>query len=220
MKIDKSRFLLLTTSLAATAAAALVVSTSACNTTTTETDAGGNNTPGTDAGNNHNGDSSTADGSTKTDAGDAGDGAVACLGTDGTAPLCEEVDGGADSGAAAKCSFECTNVSKLLKAGVAAAISSCMDTTVADPTVEGACSNALAPCVEGAVAKACDDDTAAAYCTTTLQACGDASAVPTQAECVSVVKALSGEGKTMLTSCTAEGDCGSCFDNARTGTLF
>lgn len=212
MKIDKSRFLLLTTTLAATTAGAVAVTTTACNiTNTTDTDAG-SATPGADAGNDKD---SSSDGSTSADAG------AACLGTTGKAPFCGPEVEGTDAGVPAKCAFECSSVSKLFKTGVAAAISSCLDTRVSDPTVEGACYDELTPCVEGALAGACDDSTAATYCTTTLQACGDAGTVPSQADCVRVVKALSADGRTALTNCTVEsaGDCGACFDALKTGGL-
>lgn len=219
MQIDKSRFLFLTSSLAATAAA-VVVSTSACGTTTTATDTdAGTDDPtaddsGTDGGSS---DGSAGDGSSSTDASDA---AVACLGTDGTAPFCGPEIEGVDGGPPAKCQFECSNVSKIFKTGVAVEISACLDKDVPDPTVEGACFAGVAPCVEGALAKACEDDTAAAYCTTLLAGCGDAAPVPSQADCIGVVSALSAAGKTSLSDCTAEGGCGGCFDSVAAGTLF
>jgi hypothetical protein len=67
---------------------------------------------------------------------------------------------------------------------------------------------------------ACDDMTAAEFCTTTLAECGDASPAPTQAQCVSLVKAMSGQGRTALQECTMESACDDCFNMATDGTLF
>lgn len=219
MKIDKSRFLLLTTSLAATATA-LAVATVACNSTSTSTDAGDQQPSTTpDGGGN----------TTNSEGGTDGGGGEQCLGTDGTAPMCSPTgegggdDAGADGGATvAKCQFECQSAVSTFKTGVAVAINSCLDKAVADPTVEGACAGALPGCASEAIAQACDDPTAAEFCTTTLAQCGgddagaDAGAgAITQDKCIAVAKALSGEGKTTLTTCITEGnDCGSCFATA------
>ncbi len=209
MKIDKSRFLLLTTSIAA-ATTALVVSATGCNTVHTEDDAGSSSgsTPTADSG------SSTDD-----DAGEGGatsdaDAALACLGNTGAAPLCGPANEGEDAGGLAKCSYECDKFNATFKTEVAKDISACLDTAFEGPTFEG-CAGAAPPCVEAAVAKACDDPEADTYCTTLLAGCGDAGVAVTQEQCVSFVRALSNEGKTTLTTCTAEGTCGDCFDQLK-----
>jgi len=211
MKIDKSRFLLLTTTLAATATA-LVVAT-ACNTTSTSTDNDGGTPVNPDSGN-----STDAAGNSE-GGGDGGGDAGACLGTDQTAPFCGPEVEGMDSGVPAKCTTECDSVSALFKGGVAAEISACLD-KLPDPTQEGACNTGLPGCVTDAVAKACDDPTAAEFCATT---CGADSGVEdagfTQRECEAVAKALSTQGRETFTNCAAESGCGFCFDLASKGQL-
>jgi hypothetical protein len=226
MKIDKSRFLLLTTTLAATAAAGVIASTSACTTTTTSTDAGDN--------------SPTDSGSTKTDGGTTGDGSTTgdggqetCLGNEGAAPTCEPAeepdagagyDAGADAGSAkAKCVEACNAANSLFKTQVAVAVSACAD-KVPSPSAE-ACFSELEPCIKTALSKACADDTAAAYCTELLTSCVseggvDAGPAITQADCIAVVKALSGEGRASLTECVDNGTCQDCFDSIKTGSVF
>jgi hypothetical protein len=226
MKIDKSRFLLLTTSLAATATA-LAVATVACNSTSTSTD------------NDSGPPTTTPEAGGGGDGGKTDGGGEQCLGTDGTAPMCSptgegggDEDAGADdagdggtAATVAKCQFECQTASSTFKTGVAVAINACLDKAVADPTVEGACAGALPGCATEAIGKACDDDTAAAFCTENLAQCGGggddagtdgggASGI-TQDKCVAVAKALSGEGRTSLSTCISEGNsCEGCFATA------
>jgi hypothetical protein len=217
MKIDKRRFLLLTSAIATTATVA-IVSTTACNTVQTDTDT--TNNPRLDGGD--------PDGAGYDDDADT-DGGPTCLGDRGAAPVCEppddgEMDGGADAGdggaaVSAKCPYECTSASQLFKSEVATAISGCIDKAVPDPTVEGACDEALTPCVDEVLGNACDDETAAEYCTTTLKNCDDAGKTPTQTECVAAVKARSGQGKTALTQCTQDTACEECFAQAVAGPL-
>lgn len=214
MKIDKKRFLFLTTSIAAAATTALVVSATGCNTVHTEDDAGSSSgsTPTADSGSNE--DTGAGDGGSSSDA----DAAVACLGNTGAAPLCGPANEGEDAGGLAKCSLECDHHNATFKTEVAKAISDCLDVAFDGPTFEG-CASAEAPCVEAALAKACDDPEADAYCTTLLAGCGDAGTTVTQEQCVAVVRALSTEGKTTLTTCTAEGTCGDCLDQLKATPL-
>ena len=202
MKIDKTRFLLLTTSIAATAAAA-IVSTTGCSSTTTKTDAGSSSgsTP-TDSGTTDE-DATTTDGGTDTDA--TADGG-ACLANTGAAPMCGPAGEGEDAGGFAKCATECDTVSANFKTDVAKSISDCMDLA---PTCEGAAEG----CVAKAIAKACDDPDAVTFCTAAVASCTDAGATITQADCETLVRGMSVQGRTDLQSCVDESLCSvACFD--------
>lgn len=217
MKIDKSRFLVLTTSLAAASAAALIA-IPGCSTTQTSTDAG--TQPANDSGGS--GDVTTNDsggGDTGTDSGPT------CLGDKGPAPVCfatpvgegdgglDADDAGGDAGVDAKCAYECDRVSMYFKKDVAKAVNDCLDTA---PTCEGG----VPDCVDKALPKVCDDSTAKDFCTPLVQGCqvdgGDAATTPlTQAACEAIAKALTTEGRTAFTVCVSDeglgcdlaGDC-------------
>jgi hypothetical protein len=212
MKIDKNRFLFLTTSLAATAAAALVVTTSACNTTTTDTDAGNNNPPQNDAGSNED------EGGTNGGDPDASE-PGSCLGSEERPPFCSPEVEGVDSGVTAKCGNECIMAANIFKPAVAEDINKCLN-TVPDPTEEGACYEKLAPCIADSIAKACDDQAATEFCSAVLATCDEAGAVPTQAECEAVARAMTSPAREAFTTCTVEGGCEVCFDQVKNGTLF
>src|SRR5688572_5027240 len=116
MKIDKTRFLVLTTTIAASATAAMLV-TSGCSSTPTSTGDGGT-TPGTDSGSETSTEAST-------------DSGPACLDDTGNAPFCgpageggDPPDAGDDAGDAGDggtadagpnspvCQYECTTAAE------------------------------------------------------------------------------------------------------------
>ncbi len=206
MKIDKNRFLLLTTALAATTTA-VVLGATGCEINTTTANAGAGDSgsfPPIDA-------SSSVLDATASDAADAADAGV-CLGNTGAAPLCGPADEDADAAAFAQCSDECTFATQNFKTEVASAISKCLDRSLLDASAEG-CIGSAESCVRESVGKACDDPEAASFCTTFLSGCNDAGAVPTQAQCVAVVRAMNAQGKTALSTCTEEGlTCNGCID--------
>lgn len=228
MKIDKTRFLLLTSSLAATATV-FAVSTTACNTTTTSTETPDSST-------------TTPDSGTSDSGGNTSDGGAECLGATSAAPVCfvegggttdagtddaGTDDAGTDAGTAAtgaKCVTECEQAKGLFKSDIAKAISACVDSKVQDPTVEGACFTPVEGCIAETLPKACADDTATDFCTQTLQACGggdDAGgdAGITAAQCKTYASALTDEARTRLSSCVAESGCDTCFALVTSGAL-
>jgi hypothetical protein len=230
MKIDKTRFILLTSTLAASAAVA-VVSTSGCTSTATQTDGG---TQTTDSGT----DGTTSDSST-----DSGDSGGQCLDDTGNAPFCgptgeggdpdagdDAGDGGtADAGPnSPTCRYECNQASENLKKGVANAVNDCLNKDKDEAT----CIERTKACVAEGLAKACDDATAKTYCTSLVAQCkgdageddagddaGSSTQTPfTQQACEALVKALSAKGRENFTSCVTEGGTacigrpGDCLD--------
>ena len=216
MKIDKTRFLVLTSGLAAASAAALI----ACSSSTTKTD---NPNNGTDSG--------TTDSGGNADTGATGDGggdaAVACLSDKGPEPFCSaeglvdagDVDADTDGGDAGSqqpsaCPEHC-DVGRLnFKTDVAADIKKCLDTGTMG------CDNAaLLDCEAKALAKTCDDPTVTALCTPVVAACADAGVedggvAPTQESCEKLMKGLNQIGRDSFTGCVQEGilTCGQCLD--------
>ncbi len=215
MKIDRTRFLLLSTSLAAATAAA-VLSTTGCQNTTTDTDAG-------TTAENDSGTTPTSDSGATSD--DAGDAAAACLGNDpAKGPYCgpsgeggDPDAGEADAGPAPKCPAGCSSFSNYFKSEVAKGLNDCLE---AAPTCEGLESS----CVDKVLAQACTDQGAVDFCTGLAATCGDAGAGDSdggtafsQESCLKVANGLSDNGKTFVTSCI-EGlpdNCGYCLDSVK-----
>lgn len=200
MRVDRSRFLLLTAALAA--ASAVGVMATGC--TVTSTDKGTTTptpTPTPDV------DSSTPDSGTDTDAyvaTDGGDGG-ACLGDTGGAASC--------SGVSTSCAATCAPYLANYKVGVARDIISCLDTL---PTCEGTDAEAkIANCVKLALAKTCDDSTATDFCAPMAESCGTASgtAAAELEACVGVAKGLNATGRAVFTQCVTEGTAGYCGAN-------
>lgn len=189
MKVDRSRFLLLTTALAA--ASAVGVMATGC--TVTSTDKGTTPTPAVDG--------SVADTGTDAYTTDGGDGA-ACLDDTGGAASC--------SGISTSCAAACEPYLANYKSGVARDIISCLNSL---PTCEGTQAEVqIANCVKLALAKTCDDASATAFCAPMAESCGaDGGTVGLeQAECVGVAKGLNATGRAAFTTCVTEGTPGYC----------
>jgi hypothetical protein len=207
MKIDRSRFLLLTGALSA-ATLGVVAGGAGCGTTTDAKGGAGT----TDSGATD--DAATSDGSADASA----DAATACLGD--TAPEVATDGGDAGDCAATSCATACTSYATNFKPGIAAAASACLLTL---PTCESA---DLTPCLDPALAKACTDATATTLCAQLVTGCngdagsdagatdaGDAgttAATFNQASCEALVNGLSATGRTAFTSCITEGTPGNC----------
>jgi len=208
VNIDKNRFLLLTSTLAATSLA-IAATQVACQTTTTETTKTDASTPTADSGPPTEG--IDLDGGTR-------DAAPTCLGDEGAPPLCGPVGEGladAGDGGTSACPYECSQFGTAFKPAVARALSACLDRQLQLPTTEG-CGAATVPCATEVLAQACDDPTAATFCTTWLASCDDAGANPSQSECVTLVRATTAAARTQLTTCTTEGTgCGACLEQVR-----
>jgi hypothetical protein len=201
MKVDRTRFLLLTTALsAATVVGAMATGCSITNTNTTA-DGGVSPVTGNDAGDTD----ATADAG-YVDGGDSG----ACLANDGLAPTCE--------GASLSCSPICVGVATNYKSAVGRAIVDCL---LALPTCESA-QNEIAACFQSALGRACPDSTATTECTPLVAACdadggtvGDGgTSVIAQTECVDLVTGLNATGRTTFTTCVTEGTVGYCSSSA------
>ncbi len=206
MKVDKTRFLLLTGALAA-ATVVGVGTTSGCTTTSTSTDGGttGDSGPGTDSGGD--------DGST----GDSG----ACLGDTASTPAPDAEGGGGIDCSANGCDLQCASASANFRAGVAEEIQKCLlKLSACEDNAAG-----INGCIEDAVGKACTDSSATTFCTPLVTACGgggeggaDASTadggasqtVFDQNNCEALATALSADGRTALKTCVDEGIAGNC----------
>lgn len=208
MKIDKSKFLVLTSVLAAgTAAAALAAP--GCSSTSNGTTDGGASVDGSSGGGGDGG----GDGSATTDGGGGdgggGDGGE-CLGDDKVLnPTCASFlgDGGADAAAgtcitAVEGQAACTSFQANLRNGVAREAVKCLNLA---PTCE-AVPDPVTGCFDQAAAKACADPEAATFCTAQLAKCTAGSIG--QADCVKYMNALTSAGRTKFaTNCADEAGC-------------
>ena len=198
MKIDRSRFLLLTSALSAVTLGTMATGGCSSSATNAMTDAGVTPDSATTP------ESSTADSSVAVEDSSA-DGAAACLGD--TAP---DRDGGFD------CSMtvcSCASYTTNYRAAVADFINSCV---LSLPTCE---STDTRPCVEQALAKTCADPTATTFCTPLVTLCagnaGDGGLAPlTQAACETLATGLSTAGRTLLTTCLTAGTANCVADPA------
>lgn len=199
MKVDRTRFLLLTGTIS-TATALAMAGASGCTvvskgdgsdaaTTPTTTDDGGSTTP------------ATSDGGAKSDAAPTSD----CLGSgagDAGALDCTKL-------AANGCDVSCEAYASNFKPEVARAIADCL---VKLPSCEGDF-DAMQACATAALAKACDDPTAKTFCTPIASSCGknDGGAADIdQSKCEALAKGLSTEGRASFLSCVDEGTPGYC----------
>jgi hypothetical protein len=197
MKVDRSRFLLLTGALSA---ATLVVGMgTGCSVKSAATDAGAA-TPD---------DGGTTDSASTVDAGgDAtptADAAPACLGD--TAPATGPDAGDGGDCASTGCTTTCVALAANYRAGVAKAIGECLLTLPM-------CESDTTPCVDAALGKACPDPAAATICAPLVSACasavGDAGPVLSQSTCETVINGLNPTGRATFTSCITEGAAGNC----------
>lgn len=228
MKIDKTRFFLLTTTLAASTTAALVACTVNSTTNNSNVDASATQADGAVGSSTS---SSGSSGST-TDAGDSGTNPGACLGDTGEKAFCApDVEGVYDAGdqQPAVCQLQCEAHNDWFKPQVSRAMKDCLNLL---PSAEGCTDEAAISCANKALDQACDDATAADWCTTNL-ACpggGFADAGPYggstdwKATCVKIVRGMSAGGRTRLKDCfevaggvCAEGAIEDCFDGLKAG---
>jgi len=140
----------------------------------------------------------TADGGGTKDGGEGGTPPVACLDdkTPAAPPACP---------ANGECQAACDEFAAAYKKGVSAEIRKCLTANI--------CESGTAPCVDKALAKACADPTASAFCTPLVTGCKAANGADTitQASCESVAKGLNADGRTTFTSCMeTQGNCGDC----------
>src|SRR4051812_2384344 len=145
MKVDRTKFLLLTGALSAATTVALV-STSGCTTTSATTDGGATQPPADDSGP----DSTTEDGG-------------ACLGDS----VVEGGDAGSYDCSQSSCATDCTNVQNAYRSAVGQDAVQCI---LALPTCESG-GAAARKCAEDALAKACDDPAATTLCTKLVADC-------------------------------------------------
>ncbi|HSO38718.1 MAG TPA: hypothetical protein VLT33_39585 [Labilithrix sp.] len=192
MKVDRSRFLLLTTALAA--ASAVGVMATGC--TVTSTDKGTTTPPsGVDSG------GAADDGGADAYYTDGGDGG-ACLDDTGETPTCAAVN--------ASCTAACQHYLPNYKKGVARSIIGCI---AALPTCEGVDAQAeVSNCVQIALGKACADNTATDFCTPISESCGaDAGKAALDLQvCTDVATGLNSSGRAAFTTCITEGTAGYC----------
>lgn len=189
MKIERTKFLMLT---GAISAAAVVGATAAgCTIQTTDV----NNPPPTPDASPEDEDAGVV---VDDDAGDASDAGPACLDDDGDAPDCAPAD------AAVDCTSTCEYYNGLFKKGVARDIAECMLTF---PSCEG--NDAVAACVEQASQKACDDATTVDYCAPI--SCTDPASTSgfSTEQCGTLAKTLNATGRAQLADCVtnAGGPC-------------
>lgn len=222
MKIDRTRFLVLTGALAAAAAAA---GAPGCTQSSAKADGGTTTVP--EAGDDDAGTpSSDASGDVAREAG-------ACLGdTPAETRECTELGGMDDAGvpldgsvgdAGETCiqsisgQTACDDLKLYTTGAVARDAIQCLLTL---PTCEGL--GTTTTCAMAALRKACPDPAAATLCQQILGECAEAGADAgtTQAECEQLVSGLSTEGRQRLVQCTSEG--GACFTDVTTcvGFLF
>jgi hypothetical protein len=188
-----------------------MMATSGCSSTATSTDAG---TDGSTVNTDGSTDSSTGDGNTTTDGGNEGG---ACHDDNGQAPYCGPVGEGGDpdagdAGPEPACGSQCDTASQYFKKGVARAINACLNSKTGGDG--GGCTSFTEGCVNDALDKACDDNTAKAFCEPFAKNCTDAGVAGGktigQADCEKFVRALNAEGRTAFTTCVTEGDPNHC----------
>ena len=211
MKVNRSRFLLLTAALAG--GTALVVNGAGCtiNNTNTTGDGGTAQQDGSAGG-----DSSVGDGATGSDsATDGGTEGSTCDDTVGTVPDCAALvdagvgDGGSSCTANTAFPAACAAWKANLKNKVAANAINC---AIALPSCEGGAG--LDTCLSTALNSSCADPSADAVCMSIAATCADAGAADagiSAMQCDTYVSGLNSAGRTALQTCFTEGMCASDF---------
>jgi len=208
MKIDRTRFLMLTGVIAAAGAC-----TTAAVTTNNGNPDGG---PSADAGNggdagqnpiNEGGDSA----SPESDGGS--DSAVACLGPTGSTSGCAAFADGwsQDAGATSCVTAQVCNGATFVTGGVAASILAC---AAADTTFDAGCVD-LSSCVLTALATACPDPTTASTCGSIVATCGpdsgagtaDGGIPVTEKSCEQYLAGLVDSARDGFSACMVESGC-------------
>ena len=218
MKIDATRFLLLTSVLTAAAGLSVMAGCSSKAEDPAPTHAQEANSTGTAA------PTATTDGTPKTapttppktttpppsekDAGAAGDsggggGGAACLDdkTPAVQPACPT------EGAGDECTGACGDYETNFKKGVSADIRKCLTKAICQ-------AGTTSSCTDKALAKVCADPTATTFCTPNVTGCKGANAADTitQASCETVAKGLTAAGRDLLQNCfETDAVCGDCF---------
>lgn len=206
MKVDRARFLFLTSTIGAATALAMAGG-AGCTIVQKASDDGGTPLYAKDGG-------ETSDPSASSDAGakptkpdgqqDSGSSAPASCLASGDAGALD-----CDALAANACDPYCWAYAENYKPEIAKAIADCL---VKLPTCEGAM-DAMKACVDGALAKACDDPTAKTFCTPVTTECAKNNAGAdglTEAACEGVAKGLTEAGRSNFLSCIDEGTPGTC----------
>ena len=150
--------------------------------------------------NGSDGGASTPDSGSAKDGGEGGAAAAACL--DDSAPAAQP----ACPGAGGECQDTCDSFAADYKKGLSADIRKCLTAAT--------CQGNTATCAEKALAKACADPTAAAFCTPMVTGCKGSNPADsiTQASCEALAKGLTAAGRDALKSCFEnEAVCGDCL---------
>jgi hypothetical protein len=198
LKIDKTRFLVLTGLISAATVACTIQNTK-------KDEPSGAPAANADGNGSSNGGAADASGSTTVSdasASDAGDGeaAAACIGDQGADPDC----------AASKCPTECETIKTRFKKGVANEILGCMEMY---PSCESnySCISERGASDPDAGRAICDDATATTFCQPLVDSCkvNDGEEI-TMESCVAMAKILTASGRDEFTSCITEGMAGYC----------
>lgn len=133
---------------------------------------------------------------------DSGSAAAACLDdkSPATQPVCPT------DGKGEECAQACDDFALSWKKGLSADIRKCMTAAI--------CNAGTATCADKALAKACPDPTAATFCTPLVTGCKGANGADTitQASCETLAKGLNAAGRDVLKSCfESEFVCGDCL---------
>jgi hypothetical protein len=209
MKLDRTRFLMLTTAISG-AIAACTVGACSVNSTTNNGPGGGDGSTGDDGATGNDG-STTHDGSGEASTNDGGNEATTCDDSVGSAGACADyADGGTgpadagDGGSVCLSSAFCDSTLANLKPKVAQAAIACV---VALPTCESGAG--IDTCVETALAGACADTTGKAACDQIASVCGDAGADAgvSPADCQKYTAGLTAAGRTAFVACMTESAC-------------
>jgi hypothetical protein len=218
MKVNRTRFLLLTAALAGGVGVGVGAGCTVNDTTNNGTDGGtqGDATGGDDSA---TGDSATGDSATGDSATDGGTEAATCDDTTGSAPDCAALvnsasDGGVNDGGtscATNAAFAtvCAAWVANLKSKVATNAANC---AVALPSCESGAG--LDTCLSAALNMSCADPTADAVCMSISATCADAGVTDagiSTTQCDTYVSGLNPTGRTALQACFTEGMCASDF---------
>jgi hypothetical protein len=210
MKIDRTRFLMLTSVIAAAAA---------CTTAAVTASDGGTPNDNGDAGEGDAGQTPVADGAGADSAPPTNDGgidgaSVACLGAvgDASAACAPFALGGNQDAGPGSCltSAVCNGIANVT-GGVAVSIVACAS---ADPTFDAGCVD-LSSCVLTALGTACSDPSTVSTCGAIVAACGpdsgaaiaDGGIAVTQASCQQYLSGLQDSARDGFSACMVEGSC-------------
>lgn len=214
MKVNRTRFLLLTAALAG--GASLAASGTGCTVNNTTTNGDGGTQDGSAGGDSSVGDSSTGDSSTgDSSTSDSAADVATCDDTTGAVPDCAAIadagvsDGGSSCTQNAAFPAVCAAWKANLKNKVAANAINC---AIALPSCESG--TGLDTCLSTALNSSCADPSADAVCMSIASTCSDAGALDagiSAMQCDTYVSGLNGAGRTALQTCFTEGMCAMDF---------